>query len=88
MPAMADKARAQMRKQRTKRGWSFAALNAAIGGCGVKTSRGYLQEIETGDKDPSSLDLVIAIEEVLGVPAESWPQFTGLPRLFQLRKAS
>jgi transcriptional regulator with XRE-family HTH domain len=77
----------------TLRGWrkqrhlSRAALVERLNERGADVSPSFLVDIETGRREPGRLELVVAIEELTGIPVETWPNFQALTRLLERRSA-
>ena len=75
-----------LKKARRRRRWSYGRLVLQLTARGVSVGRSWLSQVEKGKREPSNLAFVVALEEVLGVPVESWPNFSALPRLMEMRR--
>ena len=77
-----------LQKERARRDLTLDELSAELKNHGARVSRSFLHEIEKGAAEPRELSLVLAFEEALGIPAETWPNFAGLTRFLELRKSA
>lgn len=78
----------RLRALRKRRRLSLQRVRDRLAERGVETSVGYIAEIERGESQPANLEMVLAIEDIFKIPAESWPRFTALARFLELRRAS
>jgi len=75
----------RLRTARQARRWSLRDLEAEVAALGVVVSDSMLSQIEEGGRQPKSLDLVVAFEELFAIPVEAWTNFAALTRLLELR---
>lgn len=80
--------RATLHRERARRDWTLGELSAALGRMGAPVSISFLHNIEQGAAEPRELRLVLALDELLGIPAETWPNFRDLSRFLEMRRSA